>query len=131
MAANRFFPASAAASTSKLTTSAKSSLIEAPGVPKAMSAAKASAAEYREREMRRQKEAEAKQKREALLQAQIEEKRKKREEKQMKAQQARKAMEEDKQKEREAAERAKEEKFRYVGACFLWRFCSFLLLRWW
>lgn len=104
---HRILPSQLANTTSKVT---KSSL--ASPIPKTMSAIKASAAEFRERELKRQKEAEARQKREALLQAQIEEKRRIREEKQLKAQQLREAMEKEKKKHLEMVERVKEEKLK-------------------
>lgn len=94
-------------STSKITKSS----IPSP-VPRALSAIKSSAAEFRERELKRQKEVEARQKREALLQAQIEEKRRKREEKQIKAQQMREEIENKKRKHLETAEKSKEEKLK-------------------
>lgn len=81
--------------------------------PKSLTSFKSSQAEFRERELRRQKEA---QKREALLQAQIEEKRRRREEKQLKAQQQREALEKEKLKHLEDAEKAREEKLKQTLA---------------
>ncbi|KAG5889201.1 hypothetical protein JTB14_033280 [Gonioctena quinquepunctata] len=83
---------------------------------KSLSALKASQAEFKEREKRRQeKEREALKKREALLQAQTEEKRRKREEKQLKAQQHREILEKEKQKLLEEHKR-KEEKYKQAIA---------------
>lgn len=83
---------------------------------KSSSALKASQAEFREREKRRQeKEREALRKREALLQAQTEEKRRKREEKQQRAQQQREILEKETQKQLEA-QRIKEEKYKQAMA---------------
>ncbi|KAG5886248.1 hypothetical protein JTB14_008915 [Gonioctena quinquepunctata] len=83
---------------------------------KSLSALKASQAEFKEREKRRQeKEREALKKREALLQAQTEEKRRKREEKQLKAQQHREILEKEKQKLLEEHKR-KEDKYKQAIA---------------
>lgn len=82
-------------------------------IPKSLSSIKSSQADFRERELRRQKEA---QKREALLQAQLEEKRRKREEKQLKAQLQREALEKEKQKNLELAEKLREEKLKQALA---------------
>ncbi|GJQ75668.1 putative chromosome segregation [Trypoxylus dichotomus] len=84
---------------------------------KSASALKASQQEYKDREIRRrEKEAEAMRKREALMLAQTEEKKKKRLEKQTKAQQVREALEKSKLKTLEEVERTKEEKRRQVLA---------------
>ncbi|KAF2898300.1 hypothetical protein ILUMI_07871 [Ignelater luminosus] len=84
---------------------------------KPKSAIKSSQAEFRERELKRkQKEAEALSKKEALIQALTEEKKRKREERQIRAQQTRDAIEKDKQKVLESAERIKQEKLKQMLA---------------
>ncbi|XP_072388436.1 uncharacterized protein [Diabrotica undecimpunctata] len=83
---------------------------------KSLSALKASQAEYRELEKRRQeKEKEAQLKKEALLLAQAEEKRRKREEKQLKAQQQREIIQKEREKQLEI-QKAKEEKYKQAVA---------------
>ncbi|XP_028137828.1 histone-lysine N-methyltransferase, H3 lysine-79 specific isoform X2 [Diabrotica virgifera virgifera] len=83
---------------------------------KSLSALKASQAEYRELEKRRQeKEKEAQLKKEALLLAQAEEKRRKREEKQLKAQQQRDMIQKEREKQLEI-QKLKEEKYKQAVA---------------
>lgn len=109
LSTNKFVPTHFSTNCSKLN---KPSLTDSSPLPKARSAIKASAADFKERELKRQREAEALQKREALLQAQLEEKRRIRAEKQLKAQQAREAKEKEKQKHFEMMEKLKEEKYK-------------------
>lgn len=106
---NRFVPSHFSTNCSKLK---KPSLTDSSPLPKSRSAIKASATDFKERELKRQRDAEALQKREALLQAQLEEKRRIRAEKQLKAQQAREAKEKEKQKHFEMLEKMKEEKYK-------------------
>ncbi|KAB0799717.1 hypothetical protein PPYR_07597 [Photinus pyralis] len=81
------------------------------------SALKASKMEFRERELhRQQKEQEALQKKEALLQSSIEEKRRKREEREMKVQQLKANKEKQRQRQLLSAEKTKEEKLKQVLA---------------
>lgn len=109
LSTTRFMPSHVSTTCSKLK---KPSLVDHSPIPKSFSAIKASAADFRERELKRQKESEALQKRNALLQAQVEEKRRKRAEKQLKAQQIREANEKDKQRHLEMMEKLKEEKIK-------------------
>ncbi|KAK4877264.1 hypothetical protein RN001_009770 [Aquatica leii] len=86
---------------------------------KASSGLKTSASqmEFRERELRRrQKEADALQKKEAMILAATEEKRKKREEREMKVQQLKIAKERNKQMQLEIIEKAKDEKYKQILA---------------
>ncbi|KRT79922.1 hypothetical protein AMK59_6890 [Oryctes borbonicus] len=104
--ANRYL----AAISNSTTKASKKLMCESFMSTKSASALKASQQEYKDRENRRkEKEAEAMKKREALILAQTEEKKKKRVEKQIKAQQTREALEKSKLKILEETER-KEEK---------------------
>ncbi|XP_057656880.1 inner centromere protein [Diorhabda carinulata] len=96
---NKFLPKSCSTSRINRMTPQSSSNNDSCLSTKTLSALKASQAEYREREKRRQeKEQEAQLKKEALLQAQAEEKRRKREEKQLKVQQQKELIQKEKEK---------------------------------
>lgn len=108
VATNRFVPMHTSTTCTKLK---KPSISDNSPIPKSYSAMKVSSADFKERELKRQREAEASQKRTAILQAQMEEKRRIRTEKQLKAQQAREAQEKEKLKNVEKL-KLKEEKLK-------------------